>query len=216
MSYIHYRTSKTKSSAKITSLENFCKNYKGKVIISYARVSRYYKDWRRYLSQQHDTVEKEMSCYGVEIYKKFNDVSPGYHIERRQLQKVVTLSRKTKYPVIVQDIDRLLRHKDFHAVKNPTAKPTKKQMERFLSYYHDVTFVIMDTTEAIKKNKTMRGQSYKKNKGGRPKSRKQRKRELQSIAIQMREEKHSLRKIAGELNVSAQTIWNWCNEDGGK
>lgn len=215
MSSAYYRTLKTKSSAKIISLENFCKNYKSTSIISYARASRYYTDWRRYLGQQHDTIENAMSKHKRSVHRKYDDVSPGYNIERRQLQKAVELSRKTKYPIVVQDIDRLLRHKNFHPINSPYLKPTKKQKKRFLSHYHDVTFVVIDRTEDIKKNKTVRGQKFKKNKGGGDHVsgyRKRRKAQCMPKAVEMRAKGYSYRRISKRLGIAISTLHMWCTD----
>ncbi len=199
-----YYNEKRNASGKIIFFEDYLQKYKNTPVIAYVRISsKYAKHTRKKFYLQQIT---ELRQSNLKIHKTVYAIEKRWEFKNRKgLKKAISLSQKTKYPILVMDITRLIGYKNKHKI------PYQKRIQKFLKYFSDVLFIIKNTNEEIKSKRTKRGQIQ--NKGGGDKNpgyKKRRKERLQKHVQELRTIGKSYRQISQELNIPKITVWRWC------
>lgn len=214
---IDYRKSKNQSTGIIVKMKNFLEICKNSNVTVYHRISKEYTEQKtkRFWDQQCQTTNEAISKYGLHQKFEFKGIEKRWKIRNRPaLQEAVN----TNLPIVVSEVTRLIGY------KNPNKLPSKKLIHKFLGYYPNTIFVVVQEEKEIKKNRTQRGQKDRNNKGGGDHKEgwcKRRGNVLKPITWKLRfDEQRGIREIEriltkhchkiGMKSPSRQTISRWC------
>jgi hypothetical protein len=184
----------------------------GEPVILCARESEYYPEWRRYIQDQFDEMRRAFEPSGHPVHREFKDVEPGWKIRRPGLQEAYEEHLRTGYPIAFLNLNRALRPKEFHPSRNPNAKLSARKIEKFLSVYPGIHFILVEPDEEIRSRMTKRGQASTGHRGGgdhRPGYKKRFREKWLEPVLELRQMGFGYGMIAKISGVKKPTVQKW-------
>jgi DNA invertase Pin-like site-specific DNA recombinase len=180
---------------------------------AYLRESQEYKDVERYFADQWEALRAAVTRHGNRIVgKPKRDMKPGEDMDRPELRRIYRKALCTGVcRIFVLNIDRLIRHPKFHAVRNPI-HATEEQKAEFVKRFPGVQWVLIERDEEIESYRTKRGQEstgYKPGGDWMPGHVKRRKADKLALVLECREHNIGYGTIARWTGIPKPTVRRW-------
>jgi len=141
----------------------------------------------------------------VSKVKDFGEVHNGSTFDRPEFRKAIAFAKTYNAVIVAQDINRLVRHPEYHPKKPHTSRPLKSQLRELLSF--GVSFALLRPLELspaeLRSFETKRGLKYSAKIGGRPTIVDEK---VKQKVLSFHAEGYSLREIQTWTGVSKSTI----------